>query len=78
MPPETLEAFRDHGVARVTLSRDLEQAERDLADLADLGLSLDEATAELLEEGIRKFAEPFDHLLGVVASRARELTHRGG
>jgi transaldolase/glucose-6-phosphate isomerase len=78
MPPETLEAFRDHGVARVTLSRDLEQAERDLADLADLGLSLDEATAELLEEGIRKFAEPFDHLLGVVASRAHELTHRGG
>ncbi|KAB2968541.1 MAG: transaldolase [Thermoanaerobaculia bacterium] len=73
MPPETLEAFRDHGVAQVTLDRDFEGAERDLADLADLGLSLDAATAELLEDGIRKFAEPFEKLLGVVAARARSL-----
>ncbi|MBP1644177.1 MAG: glucose-6-phosphate isomerase, partial [Acidobacteria bacterium] len=36
MPPETLEAFRDHGVAHVTLTQDLGDAERVLSDLADL------------------------------------------
>ena len=76
MPPETLEAFRDHGVAHVTLTQDLGDAERVLSDLADLGISLDGATDELLEEGIRKFVEPFDQLLGVVAARARELARR--
>jgi transaldolase/glucose-6-phosphate isomerase len=77
IPPETLEAFRDHGVVEETLTRGLDRAERDLADLAALGISLDQATDELLDEGIRKFVEPFDKLLAAVAARARELAERG-
>ena len=73
IPPETLEAFRDHGVAAETLTSGVDQAARDLAALAALGVSLDAATDELLEEGIRKFVEPFDQLLAVVSARAREL-----
>ena len=73
IPPETLEAFRDHGVAAETLTSGVDQAARDLAALAALGVSLDAATDDLLEEGIRKFVEPFDQLLAVVSARAREL-----
>jgi transaldolase/glucose-6-phosphate isomerase len=76
MPPETVDAFRDHGVARVTLTADVERAERDLAALAEEGISLDEATDELLADGIAKFVQPFDKLLAAVGERARALAGR--
>ncbi|MEZ5313741.1 MAG: transaldolase family protein [Thermoanaerobaculia bacterium] len=53
MPPETIDAFRDHGVAVETLGKGLDEAEGELAELAALGISLDQATTELLDEGIR-------------------------
>jgi transaldolase/glucose-6-phosphate isomerase len=73
MPPETIDAFRDHGVAVPTLESGLDAAEATLAELAALGISLDEATDELLSDGIAKFVEPFRKLLGAVGARAREL-----
>ncbi len=76
MPPETVEAFRDHGVARETLTVDVAAAERDLAALAEEGISLDEATDELLADGIAKFVQPFEKLLAAVDGRARALTGR--
>ncbi len=76
MPPETLAAFRDHGVAHVTLTENVEQARVDLAELESLGISLATATDELLEDGIRKFVQPFEKLLATVAARARELAER--
>jgi transaldolase len=77
IPPETLEAFRDHGVARPTLAEGVEVAERELAELEALGISLDRATDELLDEGIRKFVEPFDKLLSTIEAKARALAGRG-
>ncbi len=51
MRPATFEAFRDH-------DRVLEGARHTLAELADLGISLDDVTGRLLEAGVRLFAEP--------------------
>jgi transaldolase len=76
MPPDTLEAFRDHGVARPTLDEGVEAAERELAELESLGISLDRATEELLEEGIRKFVEPFEKLLSTIDAKTRALAGR--
>jgi transaldolase/glucose-6-phosphate isomerase len=73
VPPETINAFRDHGVARPTLEAEIDRAERDLAALAAAGISLDRATDELLADGIAKFVEPFERLLAAVAGRTREL-----
>jgi transaldolase/glucose-6-phosphate isomerase len=73
MPPETVEAFRDHGVARPTLERGLEAAERELAALEAAGVSLRRATDDLLAEGIAKFVQPFERLLAAVAARTRQL-----
>ena len=73
MPPETIEAFRHHGVARPSLAAGLDEAERVLAQLEAAGISLEAATDELLADGIVKFVEPFQRLLAAVAARTREL-----
>ena len=69
MPPATLEAFRDHGQIRASLEEDLEAAQDTMEILAQVGISMPEVTAKLLDEGVRLFAEPFDKLLDTLAQR---------
>ena len=69
MPPATFEAFRDHGRVRPTLEADVEGARRAMADLADLGISIDDVTDRLLADGLRLFSEPFTKLLDVIEAR---------
>ena len=73
MPPKTLEAFRDHGEVRLTLTEAVEHAEQTLAALARAGISLDRITGELVTDGVRLFADAFDQLLGGVARRRRQV-----
>jgi len=69
VPPATFVAFRDHGRVAPTLEADLDGARADVAELAAFGVSLDEVTARLLEEGVRLFAEPFAKLLATIDAR---------
>jgi transaldolase len=69
MPPATFDAFRDHGRVRPTLEEDVEGARRTMAELADLGISIDAITDRLLEDGVRLFAEPFAKLLATIEAR---------
>jgi transaldolase/glucose-6-phosphate isomerase len=69
MPPETLNAFRDHGRPRLSLESDLEGARRVLAQLERLGISLDQVTDELVTEGIQKFAQPYREMLAAIERR---------
>lgn len=73
MPPETIDAFRDHGEAKATLGEGLTEARRQLEELAALGISLEAATDELLADGVAKFVEPFRKLLAAIAVKAAEL-----
>ena len=66
MPPATLEAFRDHGVARSTLEEDVATAQEVMATIRVLELSLDKITGRLLRDGVDLFVEAFDKLLGVI------------
>ena len=59
VPPATLEAFRDHGVAEVTITRDIEQAQKALNELEAAGISMDAVTEELEVEGVKAFADAF-------------------
>lgn len=63
MPLETLDAYHESGHPAVRLSDDDEEATAVLAELARLDVDLDAATAQLLDEGIKKFADPYDALL---------------
>ena len=73
IPPETLEAFRDHGVARDSLQEGLPAALAQLDSLGRLGLDLEALTEELQEEGVEKFAKPFDNLLGTLSGKRDSL-----
>src|SRR5207244_10596225 len=72
MPPETLNAFRDHGRPRASLEEDIDGAKATLAELEQVGISLDTVTQDLLEDGVKKFVEPFGKLLKAVERRCRE------
>jgi transaldolase/glucose-6-phosphate isomerase len=69
VPPATLEAFRDHGLAEVTITRDLERAQEALDQLAAAGISMEIVTQELEEEGVQAFADAFNQLLKTIDER---------
>lgn len=73
IPPETLEAFRDHGNVGPTILEDWSGARRELDELASLGVDLAVATEELQQEGLEKFAMPFDSLLDTLRSKRDSL-----
>src|SRR5512139_2797647 len=69
LPPQTLVAFKDHGVAEVTITRNLEEAQRDLVKLKVAGISMDQVTQELEDEGVKAFADAFSQLLTTIEKR---------
>src|SRR5438094_6319612 len=71
VPPATLDAFRDHGRARVTLTEGLDAAQQSMKTLAEVGISIDEVTDQLTDDGVRLFAEAFDKLLEAVEKSTR-------
>jgi transaldolase len=72
MPLKTLEAFADHGEARVTIT-DTAPSHARLARLADLGIDLDEVTGTLRAEGVASFQASFEELLETIGSRRAQL-----
>jgi len=71
VPPQTLEAFKDHGVAEITITRELDTAHEDLEKLEAAGISMDQVTQELEDEGVKAFAEAFDQLLNTIEERRK-------
>src|SRR4029453_10835117 len=64
LPPETLNAFRDHGkVPGATVKQDLAAAEEGLSRLPALGVDLRAITAKLQEDGVTAFVGSFDQLM---------------
>jgi len=66
MPPVTIDAYRDHGHPRPSLTEDVESANRVMEKLAEVGISIREVTDKLTEDGVRLFAESFEKLLKAV------------
>jgi len=69
VPPATLEAFRDHGVAEVTITRGLDPAKETIDQLEAGRISMDVVTQELEEEGVKAFADAFTQLLKTIDER---------
>ena len=78
VPPETLEAFLDHGTAARTVDADVEQARQQLAQLADLGIDLDSITEQLMSEGVDSFADSFDELMSGIAGKVAAIAGGDG
>ena len=71
IPPATLDAFRDHGRPRPSLTEDIESANRTMETVAKVGISMKEVTDKLTDDGVRLFAEAFDKLLKAVEKRSK-------
>ncbi len=63
LPPATLEAFRDHGDVRPSVTENVADADRVLSALESQGVSLQAVTDTLLAEGLASFEHSFVTLL---------------
>ncbi|GAB4307373.1 MAG: bifunctional transaldolase/phosoglucose isomerase [Phototrophicales bacterium] len=67
VPPETLEAFKDHGtVAGETILDNIDEAENTLHMLAEVGINMEDVTLRLQNDGVDAFMNSFEELLAQV------------
>jgi len=74
VPPATLDAFRDHGKPRPSLTENLEGARKTMADLAGVGIVMKDVTDKLTTDGVKLFADAFDALLAAVEKNTKRPT----
>ena len=73
LPQETLEAFLDHGEVRLTIDEDLDGLQRAVQSLEDLGISLEQVTQELEQEGVAAFAKSYEALMETIQNKREGL-----
>ncbi|MEJ2511714.1 MAG: transaldolase [Anaerolineales bacterium] len=73
VPPRTLEAFNDHGSVATTIESDLPREREILDSLEDIGISLQNVTDELEEEGVASFSKSFESLLKAIDDRRSDI-----
>ena len=73
IPPATLAAFREHGEVRRSIDENVELAKRQLRQLAEVGVDLDQVTRELEVEGVASFTKSFESLLATLATSAKDI-----
>jgi len=76
MPPQTLQAFNDHGTLKVTILDDLAGARACFQRLPELEVPVDALIAALEDEGVAAFAKSYDALLATLETRRLALAGR--
>ncbi len=75
-PPETLDAFRDHGDPARRIDENVAQAREFINLLGEVGIDINEVTAQLEKEGVEKFSKAYDQLLELLEKMRAEATAR--
>jgi transaldolase / glucose-6-phosphate isomerase len=73
VPPATLAAFREHGEVRRSLDENMDLAKRQLKQLAEAGVDLDQVTRELEVEGVDAFTKSFKSLLDTLRKESQKI-----
>jgi len=73
MPPVTLEGLKDHGEIRPSLDEGLDEAPELLAKLEPLGISYNDATQKLQDDGVVAFADSFVELLNTLEDKREAI-----
>ena len=73
VPPQTLDAFKDHGETRRTVDAGVDEARRTIERLERAGISMTSVTDKLLVEGLASFQKSFDSLIGGLEAKSRQL-----
>ncbi len=69
LPLDTVEAYHDHGRPEPRLSDGMEEAKGVLDGLGEVGIDLAAVTEQLVQEGVQKFIDPFEALLGAIRAK---------
>ncbi|MBU2603526.1 MAG: transaldolase [Actinobacteria bacterium] len=69
MPHATLEAYRDHGDPRVTLTQGVEAARRLIGAIELAGIAMSDVTSRLEAEGVAAFADSFESLMATLRAK---------
>ena len=73
VPPATYQAFKDHGTVAATLTRNVDEAMKQLEQLGLQGINLEAATRQLEKEGVKAFEDAFNTLLAAIDEKAQRL-----
>ncbi len=69
MPFETIKNFADHGKVEETVENDIQGAKTLFTELEGIGIHYDQVTQQLLDEGVKKFADSFHQLFNDIKSK---------
>jgi transaldolase len=78
MPQDTIKNFADHGQARQTIENDIAGAQAALDELEQVGIHYDQVTQQLLDEGVKKFADSFHQLFTGIDSKKNTIKAEQG
>ena len=73
MPPQTIEAFRDHGVIARTVDTGVDEAQRTIDALEQNGVAMRDVTSKLLTDGLASFQKSFETLLAGLEKKTKAL-----
>lgn len=76
VPPQTLDLILKAGDFSSRLTEKVGEAESHLAELEAFGISMAQATAELLRDGVGLFEKSFDEMLRAIASKRAAVAGR--
>lgn len=74
VPPETFDIFMARGEVRETLTLNVDVARRQLRELSELGIDLEDITHQLEKEGVDSFADSYFALLKGLKEKCAEVT----
>jgi transaldolase len=66
-------AFKDHGTVADTLELDIEAEQAVMDELAAVGIDMQAVTDELLDKGVKAFADSFQQLLDAVEEKRQQF-----
>ena len=73
IPPATLDAFIDHGIAENTILNDIDDAKDVMGFLKDSGIDVDQVTSKLLKDGVDAFSKSFEQILSNLEAKRSVL-----
>jgi transaldolase len=74
MPDSTIEAFVDHGTVARTVDEGVDEAKATLERIEAVGVSMEDVSTTLEEEGVAAFSKSFDELVQSLQDKANGLT----
>ena len=73
MPPQTIDAFRDHGIVKRTVDAKIDDARKTIDQIEAQGISMQDVTDKLLVDGLASFQKSFDTLLAGLERKTKAL-----